>query len=405
MITITVPERGTASLTPVEWTALADDDAFWRLVLAGIVTAETRKGGGWQLRGSCYVGRTLVGGCLLEVKEKFSGSYEKLLSLGLSRPPKYTKTSSPVAPDRNSTSLLISLFIMSAKTYLSGFKISEYEMREDKGTLASGRLNIRRTVGLRSRGLSHQVAFTRSVLTADLDINRIIYAALREVGVVARFVPINRNDVSTARALAVTLSECRSSLWNSVDDLKERATAFSERKDIHPVARDAVSLAAAVLDAAGFGGAGSWAKVVGRSWFVNLETQFENAVRAEIKRQLHTSTVTGAVRRPPLFKPDPGRYAANPDVVIARGEAIMAIGDAKYKEFTIWPSASDVHELLAHSAAYGVKRAFFVFPHEERYFVKSLGRAPTGCHIWVFGVTFDNFEDDIGRLLDEMALS
>lgn len=401
MISLAVPERGTAKVSASEWNVLAAEAGFWRLVQAGIIAAETGKAGGWNLKGSCYVGRALFGDVLLEVHEKFSGSFEKLLSLGAAKAPLVANAAAPVTPDPLSTPLLVSLFIRAAKTYLSGFKLKRYVARDDQGTLASGRLNIRRTVQLRARGKMHQVAFTRTVLSGDLAINQAVYAALREVEFIARVTSVASQDLASARALSTSLSECLPSVWRLRRGfIQEKAIEAAERGNLHPVVRDVSSLAVAVLDSAGFGGASSWTRTVERSWFVNLETEFENAVRSEIKRQLTPACkVSGPLSRPPLFDPDPGRYAANPDVVIKNGEACTAIGDAKYKEFTGWPSASDVHELLSHAAAYRTSKAFFVFPHEAGFVSNFFGTSVTGCQVWAFGVTFDCFQEDIKRVV------
>lgn len=407
MIKLAVPERGTSAVSAANWNAVASQEAFWRLVQAGIITAETGKAGGWNLKGSCYVGRALIGDVLLEVHEKFTGSFEKLLALGPVKAPLVAKAAAPVTPDPLSTPLLISLFIRAAKTYLSGFKLTRYASREDQGTLASGRLNIRRTVQLRAKGMMHQVAFTRTILSADLDINQAVYAALREVDFVARVTPVAPQDLATARALSTALSECLPSVWKArKGSLQERAIKAATQPRLHPVVRDVASLAVAVLDSAGFGGATSWTRTVERSWFVNLETQFEDAVRAEIRRQLTPGlSVTGPVRRPALFDPDPGRYAANPDIVVGSEETTIAIGDAKYKEFTGWPAAADVHELLSHASAYQAPKAFFVFPHEERFICSRLGRAAMGCDVWAFGITFDRFQDDLTAALKIAGLA
>jgi hypothetical protein len=385
---------------------LASAEAFWKLVQTGIITAETCKAGGWNLKGSCYVGRALLGDVLLEVHEKFSGSFEKLLSLGPARAPLVAKASAPVTPDPLSTPLLISLFIRAAKTYLSGLKLTRYVARDDQGTLASGRLDIRRTVQLRAKGMMHQVAFTRTVLSADLPINQAVYAALREIEFIARVTPVASQDLASARALSTSLSECLPSVWKArKGSIQDKAIEAAGHAGLHPVIRDVTSLAVAVLDSAGFGGATSWTRTVERSWFVNLETQFEDAVRAEIKRQMAPEfSVTGPIRRPALFDPDPGRYAANPDIVVTTDGSTAAIGDAKYKEFAGWPSAGDVHELLSHAAAYKSPKAFFVFPHEEEFICNSLGRGATGCEVWAFGVTFDRFQEDLAQVLSLTGL-
>lgn len=396
-----MPERGTAPVVDADWSALSADESFWRLVNAGIVCVETRKGGGWQLRGTCYVGRALVGGKVLEISEKFEGSFAKLLSLGPAKAPLLASATAPVTPNASSTPLLIALFIRAARRYLSGHKRIDYIGRRDKGTLVGGRLDVRGTARLHAKGMRHQAAFVRNGLTADIGINRAIYAALRQVEFLSRSISIARDDLVAARALSTVLEECLPSVRNSPKGALALAAAeAAARFGANSPAGDASSLAAAVLDSAGFGGTAAWTRTIDRSWFVNLETQFEEAVRACIKGILKENFRTDrAVNRPPLFKATSGRYAANPDIVIRDAKTTVAIADAKYKDLSGWPSTSDIFELLCHASAYKARKGFIIFPSEVGFAKRYFGWATTECEVWVFGVTFDHFETDLRSAL------
>ena len=404
---ISVPERGTAPIAGADWTALSADEGFWKLVDAGILCVETRKGGGWQLRGTCYVGRAIVGGRVLEISEKFEGSFAKLLSLGQAKAPVVTKVQAPVTPDVSSTPLLIALFIRAARRYLSGHKRIDYIGRHDKGTLVGGRLDVRGTARLHAKGMRHQAAFVRNAVTADVGINRAIYAALRQVEFLSKTITIAREDLVAARALSTVLEECLPSVRNSPKGtLASAAAEAAARYGPNSPAGDASSLAAAVLDSAGFGGTEAWTRTVKRSWFVNLETQFEEAVRTCIRSVLRESFRTErAIRRPPLFRATSGRYAANPDMVIRNAGATVAIADAKYKDIASWPAASDMHELLCHASAYRAGKAFLIFPNEAAFTSRYLGLSATECDVWVFGITFDHFEDDLRTALGIVGLT
>ena len=142
------------------------------------------------------------------------------------------------------------------------------------------------------------------------------------------------------------------------------------------------------------------------TWFVNLETQFEEAVRTCIRSVLRESFRTErAIRRPPLFRATSGRYAANPDMVIRNAGATVAIADAKYKDIASWPAASDMHELLCHASAYRAGKAFLIFPNEAAFTSRYLGLSATECDVWVFGITFDHFEDDLRTALGIVGLT
>lgn len=396
-MTITVPERGSSTLSREEWSAISVDHRFWKLVSNNIIQVEAGGRNSWRLRGTCYVGRAAIGGHVLQVVEKFSGALEALIHLGALKSPRVERVSAPVNELANSTAILVAVFLEAVKKYLSGAKQSRYVVVPDVGALIGGRLNIIRTAALRARGIFYQAAFDRTVLSANIPLNQCIYAALREIERLARVADIPSCQVATARGLRIGLSECLPSILNvRRDELAEVAAREAEGKFAKPAAKDAASLAGAILDAAGFGGAEASKRTVERAWFVNLETFFEEAVRRIIGDALRGfALVSGPRDRPSLFRPDNGKYRANPDVIISRDGNVIAIADAKYKDFTSWPSTSDVHEILAHASAYGAKKAILFYPDETRIGSRSFGCATTGCELWAIGLTFENMVDDI----------
>jgi hypothetical protein len=399
---VSVPERGSVEIGAQEWAQLSGDINFWRLIESKIIQAEASNSGRWRLKGTCYVGRALIGQLVLEIAEKFAGAFDTLVGLGALKAPKIAHTPSPIAPSTGSTAVLISLFIRAVRSYLSGFKKVSYVDVSDAGTIVGGRLDVTRTIRLRAKGMAHQVAFDRSVLTADLPFNRCIFAALREVERLARITQIPLSDVASARALRAALSECLPSvLLAQPGELARVAAHEASLRHARPEVSDVISLAGAVLDAAGFGGVQNWHRRVERSWFINLESFFEEAIRNVLRECLGpTFIVRSAQERPAIFDSNLGRYRANPDVVIAsETHGTVAIADAKYKDFTDWPIPSDVHELLAHAAAYGAPKAFFFYPDDKEFTVRTLGTSVTNCKVWAFGVTFAAFVPDVRRSL------
>lgn len=394
---ITVPERGTTSLSPREWTHLSSDARFWHLIEANIVQVEAGSGGKWNLKGTCYVGRALIGQTVLQISEKFPNAFETLVRLGVLKSPRTLRVASPVAASTGSTPVLVSLFIQAVRRYLSGSKKSAYMQVADAGALIGGRLDIARTVRLRARGASHQAAFNRTVLSADLPFNRCVYAALREIERLGSLAKVPHADVAMARALRLGLSECLPGVLSMTPrELSEIAAEEAEKRQTTFELYDVISLAGAVLDAAGFGGVDNWKRSVEHSWFVNLETFFEQAIRSTISHILEgVATVTSAKQRPSLFKPDSQRYRANPDIIISDVNGIvMGIGDAKYKDFSDWPNQADVYELVAHAAAYGATKAILFYLGDGNFSVRSFGTSATGCQVWAVGLRFDSFVED-----------
>lgn len=403
---VSVPERGRSTLTQDQWTALSSDHRFWKLVSDDIVQVEAGHAGKWRLKGTCYVGRASVGGLILQVVEKFQGALEALVRLGVLKAPRVERVPSPVTPSPSSTEILVSIFLEAARAYLSGSKQMQYVQVPDVGAIVRGRLNITRTANLRARGIFHQAAFDRNVVSANVPLNRCVYAALREIERLAKIAEISSSHVATARALRLGLSECLPSVLNvSRGELSELASREAEGRFAGAKAKDVASLAGAILDAAGFGGAEASKRTVERAWFVNLETFFEEAVRRTIRNELESvADVTGPRNRPSLFNPDIGRYRANPDVVISHEQNVLAIGDAKYKDFSNWPAASDIHEIVAHASAYGTSKAILFYPDESNVGIRTFGQAATGCRLWAVGLSFDRMAADVRRGLNAAGI-
>ena len=126
-----------------------------------------------------------------------------------------------------------------------------------------------------------------------------------------------------------------------------------------------------------------------------------------VRESLGTNfTVGSAQERPPLFHYMLQRYRANPDVVVRDAtHVVVAIGDAKYKDLDGWPSSADVHELLAHAAAYGASKAFLFFPSDSNFWQRSFGLSATGCETWAFGITFGSLVSDVRRSLEIVGLT
>ncbi|WP_292662757.1 hypothetical protein [Mesorhizobium sp.] len=407
MTIIAVPERGTAEVTSAEWSVISNDPRFWQLVSQNIIQAEAGAAGRWRLRGNCYVGRAIVGDIMLEVTEKFAGAFELLVGLGALKGPKLLKATSPISPSTGSTVILIALFLRSVRRYLSGWKVSSYIKVPDAGALIGGRLNIPRTIRLRTRGASHQAAFERTVLTDDLPFNRCIYAALRQVERIGSVISLPHSEIAAARVLRLGLSECLPGVLSArPGELSDVAFREAQRDHGRQELNDVITLAGAVLDAAGFGGADTWKRSVEHAWFVNLESFFEEAIRQTIRTALGgAATVTSAQNRPSLFRPATSRYRANPDVVISFVEpTTTAIADAKYKDFSTWPAPADIHELIAHASAYKATKALLFFPADGAFLVRPFGISTSGCQVWAYGISFQNFVGDVYSALSIAGL-
>jgi hypothetical protein len=402
---IRVPERGSLEITEEVWLSLSSREEFWRLVDGNILSVERRTSKKWSLRASCYVGRAVIGNDVLETAEKVPGSFEALVRrIGIGGA-NVVATPAPVSNDDHTAALLVSLFVRAVRRYLSGNKLAEYHQQPETGSLVGGRLDIIGTARLRARGMMHQAAFFRTVLSADLPFNHAIYAALMEVERLSSILPIDPSDVSAARALRIGMSECLDGAMRTPrGQLAQLALTESLAKGSRAIVSDVASLAAAILDSAGFGGDFEWGRTVNRSWFVNLENMFERAVRLATKTELPDYNVTGPTERPSLFGGADQLYRANPDVVIRSSGTVAAIGDAKYKDLDQWPSPADTYELIAHAAAYGATKAFLVYPSELPTVIRHLGVSSTGCEVWCAAIPLAKFDQGMSELIGALQL-
>lgn len=396
---IVVPERGFTLLADGEWNLLSQNPAFWELCRSKVISVDLTKQGRYKLAGSCYTGEVKLGSVRLVLAEKFPGATGALLDALSPGKRKIVEVPGPGDHDNDPLRSLVSRFIPIVRTYLSGFRKIRYTDEVLTGTVAGGRLDVRGTIKLRISGKGHKLAFRRSQITSDLPYNVCIYAALKQVERLAALAAIPSSQIAMARALRAPLADCEPSVLRLTlvqlqklarEQAKENAGSRSELAV--PIA-----LASSLLDATPDEITESDQANVSKAWFVNLENLFEVSLRNCIKRQLRkTFRVTSPQKRPDLFKPDLGRYRANPDVVIQNEDGFcVMIADAKYKDIGGWPDASDVHELLAHAAGYRSPRAVIFYPSDAEFRVTTFGTSVTDCQVLAVGLRFNQFEHDV----------
>ncbi|MCF1469049.1 hypothetical protein FS764_19285 [Agrobacterium vitis] len=333
--------------------------------------------------------------------EKFPGATDAMLAALRPGKQKVVEVLGLGDHDYDPLRSLVRRFIPVIRTYLSGFRKVRYRDELLTGTLAGGRLDVRGTIKLRISGKGHRLAYRKSQITSDLPYNVCIYAALMQVERLAKSAAIPPSEIAMARALRAPLADCEKSVSRlNLSQLKalakEQAKANSNsRSEIAVPIELALTLLEATPDETNEGERID----VSRSWFVNLENLFEVSLRDCIRRQLQNSfRVTSPSKRPDLFQPSLGRYRANPDVVVKDGDGdCVMIVDAKYKDIAGWPSASDIHELLAHAAGYHAPRAVIFYPSDAEFRVMDFGTSVTGCRVIAVGIRFNHFEQDISH--------
>ena len=148
-----------------------------------------------------------------------------------------------------------------------------------------------------------------------------------------------------------------------------RSTSSSDLTTSHltPRQKDVAALASVILAHESFGRRKKIWPLVPRSWFLNLENLFEQAVISQLKKVVSpgTSVSRGGESPQSIFERETGVYRAHPDVVLVREDGRVTVGDVKYKNWSGTAVASDLYQLLVHTSAFSGITSFLVFPHVE----------------------------------------
>jgi 5-methylcytosine-specific restriction endonuclease McrBC regulatory subunit McrC len=302
--------------------------------------------------------------------------------------------------------VLVRLFVDEVRRYVGAGREWRYESERFVSSRAAGRLSVPATMRLRTRGMRHLVAFDKQQISRATEMNRLVYAALREIEALALLVPIEDESLSAARAMALFFEDCRDAevLFGSssvLADAVERLRAERGETDPHD---QMLALAGIVLSRNSFEFSHVMPGVVPFSWFVNLESLFEKAVRRRMRAVVANdiNVYKGQAVRPPIF-PATGLHRAVPDLVLeVDGRSI--VGDVKYKDWAGSANASDLYQLLVHAKAFGASHCFLIFP-SDRYDEFCLGPAVTGPITWLFALDVRDLDTGLKTACQVMSIA
>jgi len=127
---------------------------------------------------------------------------------------------------------------------------------------------------------------------------------------------------------------------------------------------------------------------------------FEAFLRRELAARLigQGYQVEDGNNAPRSFFRDGGIYTVHPDIIISRGEEVVAILDAKYKPE---PKESDRYEVLSFMDAMGVNVGGFVCPAEGADSTRYLGTTETGKEMNI--IRYDLAAEDPDAEADQFA--
>ena len=402
---VVVKERDQTEVGHSTWAVLSEDADFRQLLEAGILSATLLPTGLTRLRASCYVGRTTCSDIDVEIQDKVPGALKALLSYATNSAFRIENIDSRTSDLGRLFSLLVQQFLSAVTQYVSQSRQFVYAYNNQVGALAGGRIDIPKSIQLRARGMVHRLAFSKAYVTFNTPLNRIILAALIEVGRICHLVGIEPDDAARARGIALLFSDCRDTqvLVGDRADLVRLASNLTT-SNLTVQQRDIAALASVILAHEGFEGLTDSGLLVPRSWFLNLEQLFEQAVISLLREVVPPGTFVshGRMNPQPIFERETLVYQAHPDIVLVHESGRVTVGDVKYKNWLGTAVASDLYQLLVHTSAFSGSTSFLVFPHDE-YQARSLGEAVTGPDAWLFALDVSNLTDSVARMAGDLG--
>jgi len=395
-VPISVPERGSSNISAAELAQLQTSTEFWALLDRGIIDVAIRPNEGATLSAGPYVGRAICGSEILEVVEKIPGALGSLLGYASGstfRLESVTGASTEIGP---LVEQLVSLFLAETRKYLTNGKEFKYTLQRGVSPMVAGVIQIPATAQIRARGLVHQIAFDRPVITDETDKNVILKRALREVDQIADTVGLDGDLVTKAHALNMYFDTYPSRITERQSELATLSEMLVSSDASHS---PLLALAALLLRHESFENADWLGHTTPKTWFVNLERLFEEALRKQLNR---TEFAGLTVRKGSDFDRylfhDSSHSRLEPDIVLLQDGEVVGVGDAKYKILLNHPRPSDVYQLLAHGAAFRSPLCFLAFASSE-YRSIAYGQSVTGTIVHAYALDISDFENSVKAML------
>lgn len=326
----------------------------------------TRKHHGVQL--AQYCGLLNLGGRMLEILPKLTdegdagksvGLVLRLLSYARDFPLfQHLSAGHGLRPHRL-LDVFISAFLDTVSTIVHGGLLRQYREHEDDLRVVRGQITFGRQLGaLFNR--PDVIACRFDDLTADNTWNQIVKAGLRAVAPWISSVDLNRRWVELMSA------------FSEVDDVSFDRTIWNRLIwDRHAVRyRAAVEWVRWILSLLSPSLHADDQQAPGLLFDMNA--LFQSAVTAILRRAAPATglTVHGKGRSRHLASivdTDRHAFTLKPDLILERGDELLAIGDAKWKQLEVKgrflvPSPGDIYQMNAYASAYGCSELALIYP-------------------------------------------
>lgn len=399
-----VTERSTLSVPRLIYQQLSGSERLSQLMQAGVLGLLRSKEVPYGLRASCYVGHAVLeDGVRLEVREKSAGALAALLRWSLPADLRSAPVPSQVGVAIPILEVFARRFLALLGYYVRHGRVKAYLPYVRKSGSPRGKIHVPETLRLLRRGQRGQIACRQQVLSADVLINRLLRLGLETIEQLFASDQQAQDALAEARMYAPLFQDAQT--W----ELQRRGDGF--RADSFTQALENTRMTDDLYGALAYARAlvlhlGIWPQsesdpTVPHSFFLNLETLFEEAVRQVSAEILASNIVSkGARVNRPLFAQMPGRYVADPDVVVQAQAAAVLVADCKYKQLGGFPDHSDVYQLFSHCSALQSNLGVLIYPGED-YGRVPLGETGSGISMYSASVRIANLRDDLNRLFSE----
>lgn len=401
---LTVRERSSRTLTSRQWAKLEGDAAFWRLVDDRIVALEHTGRSTRSLRAYSFVGKAVLSECVIRIDEKVPGSLGSLLLFSEHPHAKLSDSPGHVTETDFILMAFVDRFLQMVERYLVFGRRKEYVTRGFRGAIPAGKIKVPATMRLWARGRRDQLYFERSELSPVNLANMLIGLALYVVEGILAASSEDRKRRERVRTNAMFFEDVG---WQRLIRLPLREIDRMSRQ-LHELSLELQSLVVlARLLALHFGtNSLSLGETIPFSWFVNLESLFEDCFRKAMiiaAPEFNLSASDAKIGEQYIF-PDQRVFRAVPDVVVAAGRIPLAVLDMKHKDLDKSPSNPDIYQLMAHARAWEVRKAALVFPSNE-FSETDLGMSRLAVAIQVFTVDIGDLLDSAKQVISSMSMS
>lgn len=382
-VVLEIRESRTKAVSRDVYRSLEDSSDFVGLLDAGVVSLVRSRTTPYGLKANPFVGEAVLeDGTRIVLQEKVEGTLAALLEWALPTDVRIAESPSVVGAGEVWIEVLCRRFLDALAESMRYGRLKRYARQPEIAPLLRGRLDIRRSFRLQATGRRNLLAYERTELSADVLVNRLLAVGLRAVEAFASVRQSSMALATKSREWSILFSDIPTDrIWRAERRAQHGLfTQALQDPEVQGSLRRAVAYAQALVLHLGARAKPEDSEVVPESFFLDLSTLFEDAVRGALADLAESGLVQRGLDLDEHVLVDRSdHYRAEPDFVIdSPGGRI--VGDCKYKTDPL-PSHPDLYQLLAHMRALEGNLALLVSPGDTPA-ISKVGTTADGVEVW-----------------------